>query len=427
MRLRWRGRPERDVATPPPWLGFLDGDSVLVLTHPDAVRHVLHDNHANYIKGGLYDDARLVLGEGLLTNDGSSWLSDRRLVQPAFRPVAVESYLPVVVETIAAFLRELRSRVQPGGVLDVVREMSRLTLRVVTRGLLRVDLAEREDRILDAVTDLFLREPMSRGPFVNRLHRYLPFLVRLRSRRARSELADGVSWILRNRSGSPDLVAYFETDASDAAGARANAHVRDHVATFLLAGHETSALGLTWALYLLSENPDAETAIRAEIAEVLEGARPTSADLPRLRFTEMVIRESMRLYPPIPAIAREAVHDDVIAGFEIPAHTILRIKPTLLHRHPEFWADPDRFWPERFSPERAAAHSQWAYIPFGAGPRTCIGNHFAMMEMKLALAMILRAVRLRPVQAGRVDVVSFFSLRPREPLWMVPEFLADPE
>jgi cytochrome P450 len=399
---------------PPEWMGFLDHDGVLVLNHPDAIRHVLHDNHANYVKGSLYDDLRGLLGEGLLTRDGDSWLSERKLAQPSFHASALESYHRTMVETITSCLREWQSRAEPGRALDVSREMSTLTLRIVAKCLFNVDIAEKQDSILDAITEILPFDPMSRGPFRGRVYKYLPFWAKWRARQALSEFEQGISWVIGHRSGTPDLISSLETSASP--------RIRDEVASFLLAGYETSAIGLTWALYALSQNPDAERKIRAEIAEVLGQTPPAPRDMSLLTYTALVIRETLRLYPPIPSFGRQAVEDDVIAGFRIPAKTVLRIKPMLIHRHPEFWPEPDSFSPERFSSEQAAGRPQCAYIPFGAGPRTCIGNHFAMMEMKIALPMILQAVRLSPAQGRPVAVISNLTLRPRYGMWMIPRF-----
>ena len=420
-----RVHPDREAPTAPPkWMGFLDHDSVLVLNHPDAIRHVLHDNHANYVKGVLYDDVRRLLGQGLLTSNGNSWLSQRKLAQPAFHAFALEAYHPVMVETIASSLREWQARAKPGRAVNILGEMSRLTLRIIAKSLFKIDLAAQEDRILQAITELFTFDTRSRGPFVGRVYKYLPFWARMRAYKARSDFEQAISWIIDNRSGSPDIISCFEAGSSDAAGASTSPRVRDEVTTFLSAGHETSAIGLSWALHLLSQNPEAERRIRTEITEVLDRRPPSPSDMPLLTYTAMVIQETLRLYPPIPTFSRQAVNDDVIAGFKIRMNTNLRIKPVLIHRHPDFWPHPERFSPERFSPEQSAARPRCAYIPFGAGPRTCIGNHFAMMEMKLALAMILQAVRFTPA-AGRHPVEEVFNitLRPRYGLWMIPAFL----
>jgi cytochrome P450 len=332
-----------------------------------------------------------------------------------------------MVETIASFLRGWRSSAKPGRALDISRELSRLTLRVIAKCLFEVDLAVKEDDILDAITELFTFDPMARGPIVGRVYKYLPFWAKLRARKALSEFDQGIAWIIRNRSGSADLISRFAAGSTDAAGAEASRGIRDQVATFVLAGYETSALAMTWTLYLLSQNPEAERRIRAEIAEVLDHRPPSSADTSRLTYTTMVIRETMRLYPPIPSFGRQAIRDDVIAGFTIRAKTPLRIKPLVTHRHPDFWPDPERFSPERFSLEQAAARPPCAYIPFGAGPRTCIGNHFAMMEMRIALAMILQAVRFRAVPGRPLVVMSNLTSRPRDGIWMIPEFSSDRE
>jgi cytochrome P450 len=426
MGVSRRVQPEREAPTAPPeWMGVLQDDAALFLYHPLAIQHVLHDNHANYIKGAFYDRLRMLLGEGLLTSEGPTWLSERRLAQPAFQAGALDAYHPVMVETIAAFLQGWRARAWRGRAVEISREMARLTLQVVTKSLFAIDLGKREDRILDAITELFPFDPMSRGPLLGRAYRYLPFFARIRAHRARLNFERGISWILANCSGS-DVISRL-TGASIETGASADRRIRDEAATFLIAGYETTAVCLTWALYLLCRHPEIEQKVRAEIAEVLEHRPPALSDLPRLAYTGMVIQETLRLYPPIPSFGRQAIRDDEIAGYTIRSNTKMRIKPIQTHRHPDFWPDPERFSPERFSAEQSAARPRCAYIPFGAGPRACIGAQFAMMEMKLALAMMLRAIRFSPAPGRPVAVMGNLTLRPRYGMWMIPEFSSGPE
>lgn len=405
---------------PPASIGYLDPDSVVVLTHPDAIKHVLYDNHANYIKGAAYDDLRSFLGQGMLTSDGDAWVTARKRVQPAFHAVALEAYHRAMVEITAAFLQEWKSRSKPGRAVDISAELSRLSLRIVAKTLLRIDLAHKEDAILRSLREIL--DPGRGGALLRRVYRFLPVLARARDRRALSNFAHAVSWIIENRSGEPDLISCMAAGSPEATGASASSRMRDEIATFLLAGQETSALGLTWTLHLLSRHPDAERKIRAEIVEVLNHRSPSAADLPRLTYTGMVIKETMRLYPPVPAFVRQAVQDDVIAGFKIRANAIVRIKTAIVHRHPDFWPKPEQFSPERFAPYQAATQKPCTYLPFGAGARSCIGSNFAMMEMKSALAMILQAARLRSAQEQPVETLSRITLRPRYGLWMIPEF-----
>lgn len=424
MGVSRRLQPEREAPpAPPEWMGVLQDHATLFLYHPDAIQHVLQENHANYIKGPIYDRLRRLLGEGLLTSDGPTWLNERKLAQPAFQPGALEAYYPVMVETIAAFLQGWKERTRRGRAVEISREMARLTLRIVTRSLFAVDLGKREDRILDAITEIFPFDPMSRGPLVGRAYRYLPFFTQIRARRAHSNLERGLSWLLANCAGS-DVMSRLAAGSMDA-GVSADRRMRAEAVTFLLAGYETTAVCLTWALYLLCRHPEIEQKVRAEIADVLADRPPVLSDLPRLAYTGMVIQETLRLYPPIPSFGRQAIGDDVIAGYPIRSKSKVRIKPIQTHRHPDFWPDPERFSPERFSAEQVATRPRCAFIPFGAGPRACIGAQFAMMEIKLALAMMLRAVRFSLAPGRPVAFMAKVTLRPRYGLWMIPEFSSD--
>ena len=417
-----RDRPGPNAPTvPPPWMGNLQDDTTVVLRHPKAIQHVLQDNHANYVKGVGYDDLRVLLGEGLLTSEGAEWLRQRRLVQPAFQTVALETYHPVMVETIAAFLDRWKARARPGAEVEVSREMARLTLRIVARTLFAVDLGKWEDRILEAISEIFPSDPMSRGPLWGRVYRYVPLVGKIRARLALATFERSVSWILANCSGSSPMSSLIKasTEAGDGVGAR---RLRGEVATMLLAGHETTALAVTWALYLLCRHPEIEQKVHAEIAEVLGDRPPTPSDMPRLLYTGMVIEETLRLYPPIGAFGRQAVGDDAIADYPIPAQTKVRIKPLETHRHPEFWPEPEGFDPERFAPAQARSRPRCAYIPFGAGPRACIGASFAMMEMKLVLAMMLRSAHFKLAPGRPVALLTRLTLRPRYGVWMIPEF-----
>jgi cytochrome P450 len=402
-------------------MGRLQDDTTVVLRDPKAIQHVLQDNHANYIKGALYDDMRRLLGEGLLTSEGSEWARQRRLAQPAFQSAALEAYHPVIVETIAAFQDAWKARVRPGAEVEVSCEMARLTLRILARTLFGVDLGKREGRIVDAISELFPFDPMSRGPFWGRVYRYVPLFGKIRRRLALATFGRSVSWLLANYSGSSPMSSLIKasTEAGDRVGAR---RIRGEVATMLLAGHETTALALTWALYLLCRHPEIEQKVRAEIAEVLGDRPPVPSDMPRLLYTGMVIEETLRLYPPIGAFGRQAVGDDAIAGYPIPARTKIRIKPLETHRDPELWPEPERFDPERFVTGQARSRPRCAYIPFGAGPRTCIGASFATMEMKLVLAMMVRWASFKLAPGRQVAVWNRVTLRPREGVWMIPEF-----
>jgi cytochrome P450 len=204
----------------------------------------------------------------------------------------------------------------------------------------------------------------------------------------------------------------------DTGEAMSDKQVRDEALTLILAGHETTANALAWTWYLLSQNPEVEQKLHAELAAVLDGRAPTVADLPNLRYTSMVIDESMRLYPPAWSVGRSPIADDEILGFQIPKGSSLMLSQWLTHRHPDFWENPERFDPDRFSPERSANRPRYAYFPFGGGPRQCIGNVFALTEANLILAAVAQKFRLRMVPGHRVELQPLVTLRPRYGLKM---------
>jgi cytochrome P450 len=295
--------------------------------------------------------------------------------------------------------------------------MSRLTLEIVAGAMFGTDLGEDEEEFRNVVsegmayanhlTNHFITPPL-----------FIPTPANRRGAKAIAKLDRIVSRIIdeRRRSGEErtDLLAMLlaarDADTSEAMSDR---QLRDEMVTFLVAGHETTAVALSWTWYLLAENPQAERRLHAEVDEVLGDRPPTVDDLKDLPYTRMVLEESMRLYPPVWATSREAYEDDEVGGLRVPARTTITLSQYVTHRHPAFWPDPERFDPERFTPERSAERPEYAYFPFGGGPRRCVGQQFSMLEGQLALAMISRRFRLRLVPGHRVEPDPILTLRPR--------------
>jgi cytochrome P450 len=392
--------------------------------HPDDIKHVVQDNHDNYTKNNI--DYRLLkggLGEGLLTSDGAYWLSQRRLIQPVFRRERIVEFGTLMAQVAIRLADDWEPRARSGEPFDVAAEMTRVTLAIVARALFSVDVAEHASIISESLTAM--NEAMAQAG----LSALLPFLPTRTNRRIRAakRALDEVIWkIIAQRRGSAaevDDMLSLLLAASDPKSGKplSDTQVRDEVATFLLAGHETTANALAWTWYLLGQNPDAEDKLHAELAEVLGGRAPCVEDLPRLRYTAMVIDESMRLYPPAWAFSRSNINDDELGGYGIRRGSLIYISQYVTHRHPAFWEEPDRFDPERFTPDRIATRPKYAYFPFGGGPRACIGSQFALIEAALILATLAQRYRLRLVPNHPVELQPLVTLRPRYGVKVVAE------
>ena len=384
--------------------------------HPDDIKHVVQDNHDNYTKNNI--DYRLLkggLGDGLLTSDGPYWLNQRRLIQPVFVRERIAQFGTLMAQAAQRLADDWEPRARSGEPFDVAAEMTRVTLAIVARALFSVDIVEHASVIGESLTTM--NEAMGQAG----LSALLPFLPTRANRRIRAakRALDEVIWrIIAHRRASTaatDDMLSILLSARDRERDKplSDKQIRDEVATFLLAGHETTANALAWTWYLLGQNPDAEDKLCAELAEVLGGRAPCVEDLPRMRYTAMVIDESMRLYPPAWAFSRSNLDEDELGGYRIRRGSLIYISQYVTHRHPAFWEEPDRFEPERFTPERVAARPKYAYFPFGGGPRTCIGSQFALAEAALILGTLAQRYRLRLVPNHRVEMQPLVTLRPR--------------
>lgn len=391
-------------------------DSYLI-NHPDGIKRVLQDNQHNYDKTlSDYDTLRLLLGNGLLTNQGDSWLQQRRLMQPAFHRKRIAAFGTLMTNETVAMVDHWRPFVERGQPLDIAAEMMRLTLNIVGQALFSLDLSGEAATIGRAfpVANKYLSDRLY-APF---LPPNLPTPRNRRFQAAKHALESAVDTIIaerrRRNENTSDLLSMLLAARDEDTGAGMNdRQLRDEILTLLLAGHETTANALTWTWYLLSQHPAVERRLRAEVAEVLGGRTPTVEDLPKLRYTRMVIEEAMRLYPPAWGIPRRIIADDTICGYHIPAGVEVSLSLYTMHRHPAFWDNPDAFDPERFTPERTEGCPPFAYFPFGGGPRLCIGAGFAMTEAQLILATVAQRYRLHLVPGHAVTPEPLITLRPK--------------
>jgi cytochrome P450 len=396
-----------------------------LVTHPRDIEHVLVHNQRNYVKGGFFRRALVpLLGNGLFTNEGDSWLAQRRLIQPAFHRGHVTALADTIVGPTEAIVERWQAIAATGQRVDVLDEMTRLTLQIAGLSLFGADLTGAASGI-GAASRVVFEQANHRLNTPFPLPDWVPTSRNRRFVRARHVLDQAVFSIVEQRRREPsprhDLLALL-MDARDESGAgMTDRQLRDEVVTLMLAGHETTAATLAWTWYLLSENPEAAERLASELDSVLAGRTPTVEDLARLPYTEMVILESMRLYPPAWGVPRQSLVEDELGGYRLPAGAMLAIGTHVTHRRPDFWEEPERFDPERFSPERSASRPRFAYLPFGGGARQCVGSSFAMLESRLVLAILAQRFRPRLVPGHPVVPDPTFTLRPRFGLPMTPE------
>ncbi len=394
-----------------------------LVSQPDAIRHALQDNADNYVKGVGLAQAKLWLGEGLVTSEGETWARQRKLIQPSFHRQRLEGFAPVVTQATAAMLARWRSSAAAGSPVNVATEMMRLTLTVIARIMFSADLSESND--VGAAFSAALRDAMDRMVAVVALPDWLPFPGKRRFRSAVRVLDGIVTRIIREhrqaQTSDRDLLATL-IDARDSSVAGfEDGELRDQVMTILLAGHETTASSIAWTLYLLDRNPEALAGVVAEVERVVGDGVPTHDVLARLQWTRMVYEEALRLYPPVWLIPRRSVAADQLAGYDVPARSDVLVSPWVLHRNPEYWDEPEAFRPERFTPERVARRPRYAYLPFGAGPRVCVGSALATMEALLIITMVVQHYRMRLVPDHPVVADPLLTLRFRHGLPMTAE------
>ncbi len=400
---------------------FYIGKAPMVMfTTPEAVRYVLVEHAKNFIMGEIMQGLRLLLGDGLLTTDGEFHRRQRRLMLPAFHRKRVEGYRDAMID----YTERMLENWQPGRQVDIAVEMQRLTLRIVARALFDVDLTH-ESQALGAAFDDAREYPNRRRYSFRALRINLPFTAYGKFVRAKALLDKTIYDIIARRretgEDKGDVVSMLLAARDEDGSALSDVQVRDQLMTLLAAGHETTANALTWTFYLLSQNPEERDKLLAELHSVLNGRSPTVEDLARLPYLEMVVKESMRLFPPAWIMGRRAIEDYDLEGYHLPAGSFVLLSPWVIHHKAEYFAEPQRFWPERFDPEKGEEQPPFAYFPFGAGPRMCIGSTFAMMEVRLLLATILQRYSPRLAPGHPVVPRPMVTLRSRFGMCMVLE------
>ena len=392
---------------------------VYQLNHPDLARQILVEQPEKFLKARFIKRAfRPFAGNGLLTSDGMLWKQQRKLMQPAFHHGHVAAYGGVMV----AHTRRLIDGVQDGQVREISADMTKLTLGIVVKALFGADFTREADEVGGLMTAV-LDAANQRINSAVQIPEWVPTRRNLLERRALGRLDAMLQDLIRRRRASAehtgDLLSMLLTAVDEDSGARmSDRQLRDEMMTLFLAGHETTANALTWMLYLVSQHPAIEARLLDELHRVLAGRDPAAGDLPSLPYTEMVVREAIRLYPPAPGFAREPIEDIHIGGYDVPKGSLVSVITYALHRDPRFFDHPDTFDPERFAPGWEDRIPRYAYLPFGGGPRVCIGNGFAMMEARLILATLLQRCQLSLEPGQEIVPVQLVTVRPKHGIRM---------
>ena len=387
-----------------------------LINRPEYIEHVLLANHQNYRKSQfLRNLLGPLLGDGLLISEGSLWQRQRRIAAPAFHHRRIAEFVTAMASRAAATLERWHGRTEP---FDITTEMMGLTLDIIARAMFSTDISgdvAAVRRLMDIVIALKPNMLDLLG-----LPEWFPRRRTRAYRRAIAEFDDLVARLLaeRRRGDATDrgdlLAMLLAARVSETGEGMSDRQLRDEILTIFLAGHETTANALSWTWYLLAQHPEAEARLHVEIDRVLGGRMPSFADLAELKWTRMVFEEAMRLYPPAYMLSRTAIGEDWIGGVRVPPGATITISPYVTQRNPKLWPEPERFDPERFSPEAVAQRHRFAYLPFGGGPRICIGNSFAVAEAQVIVAVIAQRYRLRLAPGHPVKPVGLVTLRAKD-------------
>jgi cytochrome P450 len=403
----------------------LFGRRQFVINDPVAIKQIFLDNVANYEKTEI---TRRVLepglGKGLITLEGDRWKAHRRTMAPAFDHRSIAAFTPIMTKAAEELLTHW-DQLGAGASTDVAEDMMEVTLKIISRTMFSSD----SDDIMNIMGGAAGRYQAEIRPNLLDLMGLPLWLAAIgrkkRADRVFDEFDTLIDRLIETRARDPkngpnDLLARLISARDEQTGGGMTAQeVRDHVITIFMAGHETTAMAMTWAWFLLSQHPQVEAKLEAELDRVLGGGSPTQEDLSKLTYTRMVIEETMRIYPTVPAMEREALDDDTLLGRHIPKGSTVLVIPWVLHRHVKHWPNPGRFDPERFSAEQSAARPRFTYIPFGAGRRICIGAAFSLAEATILLATLAQRYRLRLVPGHPVEPQGLITLRSRHGMKML--------
>jgi cytochrome P450 len=390
---------------------------VYFINHPDLIKQVLITKAPSFIKGEAVRANRRIFGKGLLSSEGAFWLRQRRLIQPAFHHSHIESYANIMVR----YTERMLNGWHDGESRDIHQDMMRLTLEIVSMALFSVEIAAEKGRV-SAALETLMELSMGARMLLPEMLRHLPTRNNRRYERAVHQLDDIVYTLIRERQANPaaasphgfeDLLGTLLRARYEDGSPMPTQQLRDEVMTLLLAGHETTAVSLSWIWLLLSQHPEVEQKLWSELRTVLNGRSPTMHDLANLPYTERVVKEAMRLYPPVWATVRTTAKDCELGGYLIPAKCPVIMSQWVMHRDPRYYDRPTEFQPDRWLDERYKTAPRFSYFPFAGGPRICIGSSFATTEAALVLATIAQQYRIRVDPAAVVEPTPSITLRPR--------------
>ena len=395
------------------------GQPFYQLNNPDDIHHVLVENNRNYTKGSfLTKQFGEFLGKGLLLNEGDDWRRQRHLVQPAFNPDRISTY----AEMMTAHTERLLDSWHPGTPRNIQADMTQLTLEIAASALLDVDIREESSQLRSAFHDI-TEEFRKRTARPVSLPHWIPTPRNLRYQRALEHVNEIIYGIIEQRRAEPGngVVSMLLEAGSESNDELTDKQLRDEVITLLFAGHETTAIALTFTWHLLASHPKQEEMVVAELDDKLDGQSPTMVDVPRLEYTRKVLKESLRLYPPVFGVLREPVRDDQIGGYQIPAGATVAMNQIAVHHDPQFFDDPKAFTPERWTDSFEESLPQFAYFPFSGGPRRCIGERFAMLEATLVVATIVQNYHLELLSEPNLTLKPSVTTRPDKPIRIRPQ------
>lgn len=401
----------------------------LFVNHPEFVKHILHTNNKNYTKSSAIRQLKLLMGNGIFVSEGEKWIEQRRKYQSAFSKSNIEQYAKVVQECTKNVIIRFDNAIQLNQPVNISREMTNLAMEIVAKCLFSTDIKRYGDQVMDTigVAQQYVHIRMKRHRF--NIPSFIPTKNNRRFNTALRKLDAVMNDIIANRIASDSnyddllskLLQEFEINNSPLT----KKQIRDELVSILIAGYETSANALTWLFHLMSNNMLVQSKIREELQSAVAGDYPKFADLRKMRYTRQVIFETLRLYPPLWLIGRRTIKPDQIGGFHIPANCDIAISPYHIHRHKSFWNDPERFDPERFTADKIKKMDSCMFIPFGAGPRLCIGQDFALMEMAMIIGSLIRRYKFINKNFSAVKMGSYVTLKPSTDLIMeIEQFVA---
>ena len=375
------------------------------ITDPDLVRHVLQDNNRNYVRGKFYEVFEKFMGHGLLTSDGDHWLQNRRIAQPGFHRQTINGFSQTMSDCISNMLNRWREQSERNEPIDLLSEAMNLSIDCLSKLIFSLDVSVERAEVVHQATKVWSIAMLRKWSIVNQDAVATGAAYDRRVERARNTMREFIYEIIdahhQGQHSKPDLVSMLleATDATTGERLLTDEQVHDELMTIFLAGHETTGTALSWALFTMCQHPDVYQRVDDEVTGVLGTQSPRLESLEALPYSRAVIEETLRIYPSIWAFPRDAVNDDVVGGYHIPAGSTVFISPYATHRFPGVWENPEVFDPERFIGDGRANWPRFAYFPFGGGPRLCIGNHLALLEMQLAIPMILQFCRLELVES----------------------------